>query len=732
MKTSNENLRLLKPFFRGLPIVIVMITGALILAKRYLRYATPMYESTAKIRLADTKDGTPSANLYKDFDVFATANKIGGEVEVIKSKVIINKTLDSLDFDVATYRVGKVRKVEMYHQSPFRVLYQFSSNKWYDKVFSLTINKDSSFSLLLPGQQTALRAAPGKVIDLNGDRMMLVLNDSLLQKRPNFPLTDRYEFIINSRQHLADFVLSNLDITSVDKEIPILRMNFKSPVPEKAANFINMLARTYVNDYIETKTRAASTTVNFLDNQLKDVGSKLAASENSIESYRNEKGIINIRQETETNLRKISDMKVQQTNVRMNLEAIQNLEKYMVKGRDNVLELAPNFEAYTDLLATELVKKMKQLQAEKKDLLTKYTPEYEEVKNIDDKLKDLSTYLEEGIRNTRKSLETKYDRLSTDIVDAEKAFDGLPDKERIMGILNRNFSLNEQTYTFLHEKRTEAEIARAATISFDRIITPGEVPSAPTSPNATLIKVLAIFLSFLGSVAMIYIVHAIKGKVNDVSTIEKNSAIPVAAMTPMLRKDADIRQYFHKLAIQLEIKEILQQHKVLTVSSFDENEGKAFNVIHLAKELAGQNKSVLIADADGVLTKRGLIKDARPFEYRDLSADPKFFINSNALQKELEAWSAAYDVVLVKNEPIHAASNGLLLMKLSASNLFILDSRKTPAKLVPEADLLQDEYKFANIQFLLNREGYNPNLFAQAKDMIKKVLVKFRKSDRRK
>lgn len=727
MKTSNENIRLLKPFFRGLPIVIIMIMGALIVARRYLRYATPMYESTAKIRLADTKDGTPSANLYKDFDVFATANKIGGEVEVIKSKIIINKTLDSLDFDVMTYRVGKVRKVEMYHQSPFRVLYQFNSNKWYDKVFTLTINKDSSMSLQLPGQPAVLRTAPGKIMDLNGDRMMLVLNDSLLKQRPNFPLADHYEFIINSRQHLADFVLANLDITSVDKEIPILRMNFKSPVPEKAANFINMLARTYVNDYIETKTRAANTTVNFLDNQLKEVGSKLAASENSIESYRNQKGIINIRQETETNLRKISDMKVQQTNVRMNLEAIQNLEKYMVKGRDNVLELAPNFEAYTDLLATELVKKMKQLQAEKKDLLTKYTPEYEEVKNIDDKLKDLSTYLEEGIRNTRKSLQTKYDRLSTDIVDAEKVFDGLPDKERIMGILNRNFSLNEQTYTFLHEKRTEAEIARAATISFDRIITPGEVPSAPTSPNAALIKVLAVFLAFLGSVAMIYIVHAIKGKVNDVSTIEKNSAIPVAAMTPMLRKENEIRQYFHKLAIQLEIKELLQPQKVMTVSSFETNEGKSFNILHLAKELTLQRKRVLVADADGAMVKKGLTAGLGEIAYRDLSADPASFTNSDTLQQTLEAWSAEYDIVLVKNEPIHAASNGLLLMKLAATNLFILDSRKTAAKLIPEADLLQEEYKFSNIQFLLNREGYNPNLFAQALDVVRYVIARFSK-----
>ncbi|MBL0132720.1 MAG: hypothetical protein IPP79_01240 [Chitinophagaceae bacterium] len=44
--------------------------------------------------------------------------------------MIIGKTLDGLDFQVTTYRVGQVRKVELYHQSPFIVKYKFNSEKW--------------------------------------------------------------------------------------------------------------------------------------------------------------------------------------------------------------------------------------------------------------------------------------------------------------------------------------------------------------------------------------------------------------------------------------------------------------------------------------------------------------------------------------------------------------------------------------------------------------------------
>ena len=710
MKSSNENVRLLRPLLRGIPLIALAIACALIAASFYLKYATPMYESTAKIRLADTKDGSASTNLFKDLDVFVSANKIGAEVEVLKSSVIMNKTLDSLPFDVTTYRVGKMRRQELYREAPFAVVYQLSNEALYDRVFKLDIPDGVHFNLQLPGHKDFVHGRLGEGVNIPDGKLLIARNDTLLAQRSDLTLPDKYEFVINSRRKLVDASLAALDITSIDKEIPILRLNFKSPVAQKAADFVNEMSKTYVEDYVQTKCAAANITVNFLNNQLQQVGGRLDASENAIEQYRNEKNIINLRQETETDLRKIADMKVQQTNVRMSLEATQNLEKYMVVGRDNTVELAPNFEAYTDLLATELVKKMKNLQAEKKDLLTKYTPDYEEVKLVDAKLKDISNYLEEGIRNTRKSLQTKYDRLSHDINVAEGAFDGLPTKEKTMGILNRTHALNEETYNFLNTKRNEAEIARAASISFHRVISPGEVPAAPITPNRTLIKVLAVFLAFLGSVLLIYVVHAVKGKVNSVANIERASSAPVAATTPMLLKPEAIQRHFHKLAIKLEIKGMLSPASVLAVSSFSENEGKSYNALHTALELVRQQKKVLLLDTDGKLEMADMLPGVLGLEYHNMARTPQLFSNSDVLQKQLTAWKTAYDIIIIRNEPVTEASNGLMLMKLADANLFLFDSRRTRARMVTEAELLQSEYHFNNFQYLLNREGYNPNV----------------------
>ncbi|MFT4982235.1 MAG: hypothetical protein ACI9UR_002105, partial [Bacteroidia bacterium] len=41
----------------------------------------------------------------------ASYNKIAGEIEVIKSQIVMEKALDGLQFDKEIFRVGKIRSV---------------------------------------------------------------------------------------------------------------------------------------------------------------------------------------------------------------------------------------------------------------------------------------------------------------------------------------------------------------------------------------------------------------------------------------------------------------------------------------------------------------------------------------------------------------------------------------------------------------------------------------------
>ena len=48
---------MLRPFYRGLPIIVAVMVICVTAEKKYLNYVVPMYESVAKIKLADAANG---------------------------------------------------------------------------------------------------------------------------------------------------------------------------------------------------------------------------------------------------------------------------------------------------------------------------------------------------------------------------------------------------------------------------------------------------------------------------------------------------------------------------------------------------------------------------------------------------------------------------------------------------------------------------------------------------
>lgn len=718
-----DRLSMFRPWLRGLPLIVVAMTLGVMAARKYLSYVTPMYESTVKLRLADAKEGVPDANLYKDLDVFVTSNKIGVEMEVMKSQVLLNKVLDQLDFDLEMHRVGDIRSVELYGNSPINLHYSAVNEKALDRDFELIMHDTSLFTLKMPGSATTFQGRAGTVLHTPLLDLLVTANDSVMHNNPGIKVADRYKFQIFSRKKLYSSVLKNLDIVAVDKDVAVLRLSYKSPNPVKAAALINKLAEVYIQDYIETKYKAAHVTVNFLDDQIDGVVTKLAGAENQIQAYRDRNGITNIRQETETDLRKISQLKIQQTNMRMNLEAIQELERYVHSGQDRFLELAPNFEAFTDLLSTEMVKKIKTLQSEKKDLQLIYTNEDDRVKVIDAKIADLTRYLTESITNTRKNLEIKTRNLDSDIEAAEQVFIGVPEKEKMLNILDREFQIYQQSYNFLNEKKIEAEIAQAAKMAFHRIITPAYVADEPVSPNRTVITIVAALLAMFGAIFLIFIVHLLKAKVNDLKNIETMSAVPVVMLTPKLRTDTAREQHFLKEAIQLELKGMLGTGHVLCINGYRAEEGAAYNALHLCRAFVQQGRKVLLVDAEkqippSLATYNGL-------DYITLE-DPLFL---RSTMESMRGWiaqhRAQYDQVVVLNEALKNPRIALLLMSVADANLMVLDARLTPRRRITEASLLNEEFGLPQMGFVVNRHAYYPGVLEEWVQYTRKMIKKY-------
>lgn len=719
--------KILKPYYRGLPLIILSMVAFYFIAQKYLSYVVPMYESSAKIRLADTNDGVSNTNLFKDLDVFTSTNKIATEINVFKSSALLKKCIDKLPLGTEINRVGKLKTVSLFDDSPIQILFLNCHQEDRDKFFQLEISKNLALKITTNNELLAT-AEIGDTIKVNRSEFIISLDSAYISNHEQADVSGNYEFRKRSDAALIADIQSQLDVSSVDKEVPIIKVRYKSINPKQAALVVNTLLETYTEDYIEIKFLASSTTVAFLDKQIASINELLTKSENNIQDFREAQGITNLSQESETELRKISQLKIQLTNLKMSLDAIMDLENYINKDTD-FLSLAPNFGGFSDVLSTELIKSIKALQAKKRDLLLQYKPNNEKIIIIDQKINDNIVYLKESIKNTRNDLEVKHYSLISDIEKVSGTLLPIPGNEKELKKLGREFDLYQKSYMFLNEKKIEAQISQAAKIAFHRIIAEAEVARKPISPNRTIISIIATILGMMLAIFVIFVIHIAKAKVNDREYIESNALIPLTATSPKLKNEQAITKHFHQKAVEFELKNLVSQSSILSFSSFKKNEGAAFNALHTAKAFAAQGKKTLILDFDNSfnISNKNLSAETQQIEnnldYKNIDFNDFSKTSKQDFTNFLESNSALYDITIVSSEDLKSRYS-LMTLAVAETNFIVLDARLTPAKKVLEADLLKEEFKFTNLHFFLNREAFNPNVISEFYGYFKKFFSK--------
>lgn len=720
---------LLKPYLRGWLIILSFMIIGFFAASKYLNYVTPMYESTAKLRLADMSEGVPNSNLFKDLDVFVSSQKINAEIELIKSHSLISKALSLVPFEMQLFRTGQIQNTELFLNSPILIQPIEWEEKLKDKILQLKIENHESYTITTENA-TVYKGKIGDTLNIENSSLIINLNQDLLKTKKELNIVDNYSFSILSLSRQISEINKNLEINAVDKDIPVIRISYKSAHPEKAALFSNALAEAYISDYIQTKYSAANVTNNFLNERIEELSVKLSNSENDILNFRENEGITNIVQEVETDLRKVSQLKIQQTNLKMSLEAIKDLERYIQSGQENFLSLAPNFEAFTDLLSTEIIKNIKQLQAEKKDLLLQYTENAEQVKVVDAKIDDLTSYLTESITNTRKNLETKYNKLVNDISQAELVFIDVPQKEKTMKILNREFEIYQQSYNFLNQKMIEAGIAKSAKISFHRIISPAMISKTPVSPNRIIIKIVSTLLGMFAALFLIFVVHTLKARVNDRATIESRSLIPIVLAVPKLKSNNQAKKLFTKTVSEWEIKQLMNHKTITCFSGFNINEGAQFISNHIETIFKIQNRKVLL-----VVFKDEIKDNSEHFWTTEIESEHKTTITINETllgTLTIEKWqnwlhenAENFDQTIILNTPFGTPFT-LATMAASHLNIVCVDTRLTRAKKIIEVDLLNEEFNLPKVFYALNRDGYTPSLIRDCKLFFKNKIKRFK------
>ena len=243
---------------------LISVLGAFI----FLRYTTPTYKIVASIMIKDNNQSGISTELaaFEDLGIIGggSANNPENEIEIIQSRKIIGRVIDSLNLSTSYFREGRIRKVELYGKNiPIIIDFLEKSEllKGRDTVVVVSIIDNNQYELKDAEDEVRTKHSFGQFVQSKLGTFKIV-------KNPNFlPQEDieqnEVDVFFHLRDKLIDSYFEILDIAAIKKLSPVIKISLLTHVREKGQDLINELVKQYNIDGIKDEGLVSQKTVEF-------------------------------------------------------------------------------------------------------------------------------------------------------------------------------------------------------------------------------------------------------------------------------------------------------------------------------------------------------------------------------------------------------------------------------------------------------------------------------------
>ncbi|MGO2306644.1 MAG: polysaccharide biosynthesis tyrosine autokinase [Providencia sp.] len=245
------------------------------IAVAYSLLATPIYQANATLQY-DKLGQVSLLDQMSDVMPFSNSNnQVDSEIEVIKSRMVLGKTVSNLNLDVQTAPTGFIDKL-LGETAPISVaLYQLPDNLLGQPV-TLTYLGDEKYSLNIDGQ--VFEAKVGEVFK-QGEINLLI--SSFTAKAG-----EEFTLVKNARYSTIEDLRNTLTIAEVGKGTGIISMAIKGADKAENVTILNSIIQNYVDQNTERKKEVTNNTLTFLDDYLPTIKTKLDNYENQLNDFR--------------------------------------------------------------------------------------------------------------------------------------------------------------------------------------------------------------------------------------------------------------------------------------------------------------------------------------------------------------------------------------------------------------------------------------------------------------
>lgn len=717
--------KILKRFLKFWPYFIITLFVVLVLAFLFNKFYTPVYRGTATVLIKDDRKSAIASNsLISNLDVFGSQQSLQNEIAILNSYSLNKKTVEDLNLFVGYFvKKSYSRDVELYNNQPFIVIFDTTKIQAVDVPISLVLEKDKilisyeikpdvHFFDFKNWRNVFKNNIPKKKVEKYISFFETYSDEFFTFKIiPNQVEEDEdyseFEFVLNYPDKLIQTYRKRLSIEQINKDATIVQIAITDILPLRAKDYLNMLVSNYINMGLNEKNLIAVKTLEFIDEQLKSITDTLSEIEVQLEEFRTENKITDLSYQGHAIFQRLQELEYERT-----LESMRvGYYKYLLNnlqiedtGKDII---APSTIGINDVLLNQLIVELSQLFVAREQLQLTSSPSNPYMIELDAKINALKKTIIENVTNIHSNAKFNLSAMDKQLIEVQSELALLPGTERELISINRMFTVNDQIYTFLLEKRAEAAIAKASSISDNKVIDTARI-EARIKPKRHQNYLIAVLLGIILPAIFIIILDLIKNTVNDLSEIETLTNVPIVGniihyedekVQAIQNPDATILESFRVIRTNLDFFTTQKDKKFITLTSMTSGEGKSFCSFHLAIVYALAKKRTLLIGSDlrkpdvGKFFNENLNVGLSNFlinsntwdevifksqiEYLDfipagpMPPNPAELLSADNINRIVDSINEHYDVVIFDTSPIGIFADAAYIIRSSDIVLFV-------------------------------------------------------------
>jgi len=721
-------------YVRFLPLFLLSVAFALFIAYIYLRYATPIYSAGGTMLIkSEQKGGGGGNDKFEDVFVGSRGSNIQNEIEVLKSKPLMERVVKKLGLQFNYYVKGKIKTINIYKQGAFLVepveladsLRPFSWKVKFINDHAFRINDDKT--VISFGQYFK-----------NANGLFRV------NRNPYGGVSKEYNVTYQPAYSSAGTFAGSLQISPKTPGTGILLISLQTTNAQMGSDVINGIMDEYGQYSIEEKIKSADQMIAFIDERLIDYGRIRDSIQRAYLNMQKRYNLFDASAQSGTYFGNITEADRTINSQRMNMNIADMIDEYLMdkKNEFTKVPVVPSSLGLTDPTLNVLIAEYNKAQLERQqDLDANITPNSPTVTQINGQIEQLRISIRENLKNIKNSVTANINSTLKRSSESESQLKQLPSKTNELAEIKRGLDAYQNLFTLLQTKRLETSISRASTIPNSSIVERSYPSNTPVKPNRRSIQILAILLGVGLPALIIFIGEILNDKVTTRFDIEKITPVPILgeighsystkALVVNKTTRSMVAEQFRIIRSNLQYILSKSDKSILLVTSSFSGEGKSYISTNMGAVMALAGKKTIILEFDirkpKVLSGLGIAKGPgitnflvgkarldeliKPVHDQEnlfvlgcgpVPPNPAELLLDQRVEEMFTWLRTNFDVVIVDTAPIGMVSDAMTLSKFADATLYLVRQGHTFKKQVVLIDEFYRENKLPKVSIIIN------------------------------